>query len=241
MTRGAEVEFLLDGRSVRASRGESVLEVARRHGIHIPTLCHHDAIEPYGACRLCVVEATRRGRSRVVTSCEYRASGGEEIRTTGERVLRVRRVVLELLLARAPDAEVVRDLAREAGVDRPRFEGRDGTPFERRCILCGLCVRVCGDGVGRHAIASSPAAGGPCRRLRQWPPRRSRSGRRAPLGFLYRPTGHSSPSTGCARLRRNRRRARESPSTHIRRTVCDRRAPCLNGRVATELHGVGRG
>ena len=142
----------IDGVPVVVEPGSTLLTAVREAGISIPTLCHHDALAPYGACRLCVVEVTRRERTRVVTACEFGAADGDVVKTDSTRVLRVRKVSLELLLARSPDAEGVRALAREHGVDEPRFPGRDGPPLSRRCILCGLCVRVCDEVVGQSAI-----------------------------------------------------------------------------------------
>jgi len=66
-----QIRFTLDGQTVLADPGETVLGVARRHGIEIPALCHHDAVAPYGACRLCLVEAFWGKRSKLVTSCIY--------------------------------------------------------------------------------------------------------------------------------------------------------------------------
>jgi len=148
----AETEFTLDGRTVRANKGETVLSVARRHGIEIPALCHHDAVAPYGACRLCLVEAFWGKRSKLVTSCIYMPWADERIETNTERVRRARKTVLELLLARCPDAEVIRDLAREYGVEESRFPSKRAASGPERCILCGLCVRVCAEAVGQNAI-----------------------------------------------------------------------------------------
>ena len=148
----AETEFTLDGRTVRAKKGETVLSVARRHGIEIPALCHHDSVAPYGACRLCLVEAFWGKRSKLVTSCIYMPWADERIETNTERVRRARKTVLELLLARCPDAEVIIRLAREYGVDEARFPTKRAASGPERCILCGLCVRVCAEAVGQNAI-----------------------------------------------------------------------------------------
>jgi len=146
------IEVVIDGTPVTVEAGSTVLAAVRLAGVDIPTLCQHDALAPYGACRLCVVEVTRGGRTRVVTACEFPAAAGDVVESGTRRVLRVRRVSLELLAARSPEAEAVRALAREHGIDEPRFPGRDGPPLSRRCILCGLCVRVCDEVIGRSAI-----------------------------------------------------------------------------------------
>jgi NADH dehydrogenase/NADH:ubiquinone oxidoreductase subunit G len=101
-------------------------------------LCYHPAISPYGACRLCSVEVVQRGRSRVVISCMYPVAPGLEVRTNTERIRRLRRGIMELLLARCSENEPMRALAAEFGVTQPRFALEAD-----ECILCGLCVRVC--------------------------------------------------------------------------------------------------
>lgn len=142
--------FKIDGEVVKAERRENLLKVARREGFDIPGLCYHEALSPYGACRLCLVEvAEPSGRRRVATSCTYPVEEGIEVFTETERVLRDRRMVLELLLTRAPDAPVLRELADKMGVEGTRFEPvEDG----KGCILCGLCVRVCSEAIGANAI-----------------------------------------------------------------------------------------
>lgn len=144
------VHYTLDGQTVAAQPGETVLSVAKRNGIDIPTLCHHESVTPYGACRLCLVEVTWGKRSKLVTSCIYSAEDGETVQTNSERVRRARCLVLELLLTRCPEVELLQQLAHEYGVDASRFQTPDAA--DERCILCGLCVRVCDEVIGRHAI-----------------------------------------------------------------------------------------
>jgi len=139
----------IDGRKVIAREGMTVLEAARAAGVEIPTLCYHPALTPYGACRLCTVEVTSRGRSSLVTACTYPVEADLEVQTRTDRVVAARRMLIELLLARTPDAPVIRDLAREYGVSRSRFRGGKA---EEACILCGLCVRMCDEVVGASAI-----------------------------------------------------------------------------------------
>lgn len=144
------VRFRIDGREVEAEKGRMLLPVALDNGISIPHLCYHEAVSPYGACRLCLVQVTKNGRKRMTTSCNYPIEGGIEVATNTEDILRARRMILELLLARAPQAERIRDLAEEAGVKGTRFrviKEADG------CILCGLCERVCREVVGVNAIS----------------------------------------------------------------------------------------
>ena len=151
--QAGDITFTLDGGPVQGRPDETVLSVARRNGVRIPTLCFHESVAPYGVCRLCVVEVFWKKRSKLVTSCVYTPSEGDVVEANNERVRRARRMILELLLARSPDAEVVRDLAREYGVDASRFPRPTGRPaVSDRCILCGLCVRVCDEAVGVAAI-----------------------------------------------------------------------------------------
>lgn len=146
MTMGT-VSLKIDGRDVVAEEGTTVLDAARRAGIDIPTLCHHEKLEPLGGCRLCMVEVESRGKSRLVVSCVYAVEKGLNVRTRSEKVDRVRKGVLELLLAHAPDSPQLDTLAREYGAKRGRFD-----PEPAFCILCGLCVRYCAEVVGKNAV-----------------------------------------------------------------------------------------
>jgi bidirectional [NiFe] hydrogenase diaphorase subunit len=145
------VTVTIDGRELKAEEGKMVLEVARENGIDIPALCHHEEVGPYGACRLCMVEiTTRRGRQRLVTSCLYPVEDGLVVKTDTERVVNVRRMMIELLLARCPDSEVIQDWARRLGVSGGRFRSEEDN---HKCILCALCNRVCREVVGVSAIS----------------------------------------------------------------------------------------
>ncbi len=132
------ISLTIDGRKVRANDGATILEAAQMFGIDIPTLCYHPVLTSYGACRLCSVEILQRGRSRMVVSCLYPAEEGLEIKTNSPRVQRLRRGIIELLLARCPDSERIRELATTLGVGESRFAMEND-----ECILCGLCIRVC--------------------------------------------------------------------------------------------------
>ena len=121
------VTLTIDGRKLQAEEGLTILEVASDHNIYIPTLCNSEAIVPYGACRLCLVEiTTARGRERPVTSCLYQVEEGLTVRTTSERLVNTRKMLIELLLARCPDSEVIQDMARQMGVEKPRFKLQEG-------------------------------------------------------------------------------------------------------------------
>jgi heterodisulfide reductase subunit A len=141
------VRLTIDGTEVEVEAGSTVLQAADKLGIKIPTLCHHRSLTPYGACRVCLVEVETPRGSRVEASCVYPAQEGLVIRTDSERVLKTRGVMLELLLARSPEAGAVRQLASDAGIQSSRFPDRN-----EDCILCGLCVRVCQERMGVGAI-----------------------------------------------------------------------------------------
>lgn len=133
---------------ISLEKGTTILEAAKFLGFPIPTLCHMEGLNPYGACRLCVVEIEKHGRSKLVTSCNYPAEDGLVVSTSNERVMRTRRMLMELLLARCPDVPTIRRLAETMGVRASRLKHQE----TERCILCGLCVRVCEEIVGMSAI-----------------------------------------------------------------------------------------
>jgi NADH dehydrogenase/NADH:ubiquinone oxidoreductase subunit G len=146
------MHVIIDGKRLAASDGETILDVARRSGIEIPTLCHHDALEPVGACRLCMVEITHddwQGWKGLVTSCLYPVEDGLKVLTDCDAVRRQRQTVLDLLLARCPVSEVVRELAEKHGEITYYEPFTDGS----KCIMCYLCVRACA-AVGCNAIAA---------------------------------------------------------------------------------------
>jgi bidirectional [NiFe] hydrogenase diaphorase subunit len=143
----SEITLQIDGREVKAEEGMTILEAAQNAGISIPTICHHDKLEPYGACRICTVEIEARGRTNLVAACLYPVEQNLVVRTRSERVDKTRRILLELMLAHAPDSTELRDLAREYGADKDRFEKESSF-----CILCGLCVRYCAEVKKKNAI-----------------------------------------------------------------------------------------
>jgi bidirectional [NiFe] hydrogenase diaphorase subunit len=147
------VNLTIDGMPVKAAPGGSLLAAARAAGVEIPTLCHHEALEPYGGCRLCIVDVTREGWggwAKMVVSCQYPVEEGLVVMTASDRVVETRRVVLDLLLARCPETPLIQRLAREYGVERTSFAPN---PKPTDCILCALCTRVC-DHIGASAIAT---------------------------------------------------------------------------------------
>jgi bidirectional [NiFe] hydrogenase diaphorase subunit len=143
------IRFTIDGKKVSAQKDWTILETARAHRIHIPTLCFHPAVSPWGSCRLCVVETRYGKRGQVVASCLTRPVHELEVMTNSERVHNVRRWVLEMLLAECPASQEIRKLAAEYGVTSTRFAVTD--PNEE-CLRCGLCVAVCNEVVGVQAL-----------------------------------------------------------------------------------------
>lgn len=140
------ISFKLNGKEVQGEEGQYILQVADKYGVDIPTLCHHQALEPAGMCRLCTVELYDGRRTRFVTACNYPIWEGMEIHTNTSAVNDIRKVLVELLLARCPDVPFMKELAAKYDIKEPRFtkEGDD-------CILCGLCVRMC-EKMGNSAI-----------------------------------------------------------------------------------------
>jgi NADH dehydrogenase/NADH:ubiquinone oxidoreductase subunit G len=143
------IDFTINGQKVQGQDGWTILEVARWHGIEIPTLCHHEAVEPYGACRLCAVEVDEGRRSRVVISCMYPIRQDIKVQTDSPRVVNVRRWIIQLLLDESPGSPKIQELAMAYGVTPSRFK-KKGVNFP--CHLCGLCVRACQEVVGVQAL-----------------------------------------------------------------------------------------
>jgi NADH dehydrogenase/NADH:ubiquinone oxidoreductase subunit G len=143
----SEVRLQIDGKDVVTTDGATVLEAARSVGISIPTLCHHEKLEPYGGCRICIVEAEIRGATTLVVSCVHPVESDLVVRTRSERIDRIRKTLLELMLAHAPDSPPLQELAEEYGADKDRFEKEASF-----CIHCGLCVRYCAEVVKKNAV-----------------------------------------------------------------------------------------
>ncbi len=141
------ISLTVNGLAVQVEEGSTLLEAARFLGFPIPTLCHNDGLSPYGACRLCVVEIGEGPRAKLVSSCTYPATEGLKVRTASERVVRARRMILELLLGSCPQSKTVQDLAAAHGIRQQRFRQE-----HEDCILCGLCVRMCAEQMMAKAI-----------------------------------------------------------------------------------------
>lgn len=147
------VRLTINGKTVEAREGEMLLSVIRRLGIDVPALCHHEAVEPFGACRLCTVEITKEswdGWKGYVASCLYPVEQDLIVTTHSEKVMTIRRTLIDLQLARCPGSPEIRELAEQYGITKTSFEE---IPDGDNCILCGLCTRICA-AMGFAAIAT---------------------------------------------------------------------------------------
>ena len=142
------IQIEINGKKAEFPEEITILQAAQELSIYIPTLCYHRALSPYGACRVCVVEVTQGTNTVLKSSCDNVILPGMVIQTDSERVKRSRKVIIELMLARNPDAPAVQELAAKLGIGTARFN------LEKRdCVLCGLCVRVCEERMGKSAIS----------------------------------------------------------------------------------------
>ncbi len=143
----SDVSLQIDGKQVVVTDGMTILDAARKAGVSIPTVCHHEKLEPFGGCRLCSVEADAGGRTIVVAACIYPAQDGMVVRTRTKAIDQIRKVLTEQLLAHAPESEVLQKLATEYRADKNRFAREPSF-----CILCGLCVRYCAEVKKENAV-----------------------------------------------------------------------------------------
>jgi len=141
------INFKLNGLNVQVEEGSTILDASKFYGFPIPTLCYMEGLSPYGACRLCVVEIGKEPKSKLVTSCTYPVEEGLVVRTASERVLRARKMIIELLLASCPQSKTIQDLASALEVHQQRFRQE----YED-CIMCGLCTRMCAEQMMAKAI-----------------------------------------------------------------------------------------
>ena len=163
-----KVPITIDGQMVQIDSGAPIIDAAKKAGVVIPTLCYHEALKPYGACRLCTVEIIINKQRRLVTACNFPVEGGMEVFTDTAKLRHIRKMIIELLLARCPDVQVLKTMAKQMGIKSSRFKKQVGVPlvgtrtrikssrFKKQdsteCILCGLCVRFCEEVVGVSAI-----------------------------------------------------------------------------------------
>lgn len=141
------VNIILNGLPVKVEEGITILEAAQFYGFPVPTLCHMEGLSPYGACRLCVVEIGEGDNTRLVTSCTYPVEENLKVRTASQKVIKARKMIIELLLASCPQSKIIQDIASAHNVRQQRFRQE----YED-CILCGLCVRMCEEQMMAKAI-----------------------------------------------------------------------------------------
>lgn len=144
----SDIILNIDGKQVTAREGMTILDAARNSDIYIPTLCHHEQLEPYGGCRMCTVEVEVRGWSKLVAGCLYPVEKDLIVHTRSKKVDQSRKLILEFLLAHAPDSPELKKLAKEYGAKADRFEKES-----MFCILCGLCVRYCNEVKQKNVIS----------------------------------------------------------------------------------------
>ena len=164
------IKLKIDGKKITVRRLSTILDAARKLDIPIPTLCEHPDLAPFGGCRLCIVEI--KGMPRPAAACSTFAKEGMEVTTASPHLEKLRRTTLELLLSDHPNDCMfceraghckLQELAYYYGIRENRFTGerrpymkKDENPFIERamekCILCGLCVRVCDEVEGVNAI-----------------------------------------------------------------------------------------
>jgi NADH dehydrogenase/NADH:ubiquinone oxidoreductase subunit G len=142
-----EIIIQIDGKEVKAAEGMTVLEAAQKADIFIPTLCFHEKLKPYGGCRICTVEIEINGWTKLVAACLYPLEQDLVVKTRSEKVDKIRKMILEFLLAHAPNSPQLQDLAQEYGADKDRFEKESSF-----CILCGLCERYCAEVKKKNAV-----------------------------------------------------------------------------------------
>lgn len=170
-TTAKMITLNINGLDYQGKQGQTILEIASEHGIDIPTMCYDKRLEPFGACRTCLVEVT--GARNPLPACTTPATDKMVIQTQTEKVEKLRHSVIELLLTTHPlDCPVcdkagecdLQDMSYEFGVSENRFKApipdtpyKDDNPFitiiENRCILCGRCIRICEEVMGRSALA----------------------------------------------------------------------------------------
>ncbi|MBC2580510.1 2Fe-2S iron-sulfur cluster-binding protein [Clostridium sp. DJ247] len=143
------MKVTIDGQEVKVQEEKTILELAIELDIEIPTLCHHDGLEPYGACRLCIVEIEKNGNKTIDASCTRYVEDGMVIKTATKELVEKRKLIAELLLARTTGSKELKERFEKLGITKSRFESKDYD-----CLLyCGRCVRVCKEKVGIEAIS----------------------------------------------------------------------------------------
>lgn len=143
------ISLKINGKPIQVESGTTILQAAKQLGFEIPTLCYHPQLEPYAACRVCTVEVKNEKGNKLMTSCNSIVEDGMEVQTDSDAVAQARKINLQLLMAQAPAAEIVSEMAANYGVGDTAFLSENA---EEKCILCGLCVRACEQVAGTSAI-----------------------------------------------------------------------------------------
>ncbi len=147
------INLVIDNKKIQAEEGSTILQAAQNNGIKIPTLCYHEELTASGSCRICSVEITKGKGTKIVASCIYQVEEGLVVTTQSERIFNIRKLVLQLLMARCPESEVVKEIAEKMDVQpQARFQIDED---KGKCILCRQCVKVCEEVVGVSAIGLS--------------------------------------------------------------------------------------
>jgi len=143
------VRITIEGRPIEVEEGNTILQSAHLLGIHIPTMCYMEDLSPYGGCRICVVEIGNDGNGKTFldASCTHVAREGMVVQTQSPRVIRARKMLAELLVASAPNVKIAQDIAVRMGLLKVRFPMED-----HRCVLCGLCIRMCDEQMDGKAL-----------------------------------------------------------------------------------------
>jgi bidirectional [NiFe] hydrogenase diaphorase subunit len=145
------VNLTVNRQPITVPEGATILQAARAAGVELPTLCYHDGLAPYGACRLCLVTIAAP-RQALVASCAYPVDEGLVVETDSYEAVAARRLALEFLLSRCPQSAVIRELAARERVITSRFGAPPAERADELCVLCGLCVRVCREAIGAAAL-----------------------------------------------------------------------------------------
>ncbi|NLA26301.1 MAG: 4Fe-4S dicluster domain-containing protein [Firmicutes bacterium] len=148
-----KIRITVNGLDIETDNEAMLLDILKEQGIHVPHLCDHPSLPPTGACRLCMVEITKKewgGKSKLVASCLYPAEEGLIVSTRSPEVLQIRRALLQLYLAEHPGSDLIKKLAGDEGIEATPFALDSG---DNRCVMCGLCARVCQD-LGPGAIST---------------------------------------------------------------------------------------
>lgn len=142
-----KINVIINGKTIQANEGDSILQAARDAGIYIPSLCYHEKLKPHGSCRLCLVEVEKNTRSKIVASCAYPVEEGLKIYTESTKVEEIRKKLVELYLAVFSFIPEIKSLAKKYNLKETRYKKENSY-----CILCGLCVRYCSEVKGNNAI-----------------------------------------------------------------------------------------